>query len=152
MKVFVLDLPFICYLNVVALPLFPKPGQTPSTSELPSSPNSATFQPIDISPTMIPHYPFPGESLPPMCPSFPKTYDPVLTGRCPVNFSVISSITGKTASDCAQSLSTIVGNVICCPQFNSLLHIFQGFYSRHSDTLVLQNAVAMIVLKMSSVY
>ncbi|KAJ8531137.1 hypothetical protein K7X08_025868 [Anisodus acutangulus] len=130
------------YQNVVALPLLPKPGQTPSTSELPSSPNSATFQPIDISPTMIPHYPFSGEPLPPMYPSFPKTYDPVLTGRCPVNFSVISSITGKTASDCTQSLSTIVGNVICCPQFNSLLHIFQGFYSNHSDTLVLQNVVA----------
>ncbi|KAH0778084.1 hypothetical protein KY290_009495 [Solanum tuberosum] len=130
------------YQNVVALPLLPKPGQIPSTSELPSSPGSATFQPIEISPTMIPHYPFHGEPLPPMYPSFPKTYDPVLTGRCPVNFSVISSITAKTASDCTQSLSTVVGNVICCPQFNSLLHIFQGFYSNHSDTLVLQNAVA----------
>ncbi|CAN4118027.1 unnamed protein product [Withania somnifera] len=130
------------YSNTVALPLLPKPGQTPSTFELPSSPNTATFQPIDISPTIIPHYPFPGEPLPPMYPSFPKTYDPVLTGRCPVNFSVISSITGKTASDCTQSLSAVVGNVICCPQFNSLLHIFQGFYSSHSDTLVLQNAVA----------
>ncbi|KAL3354125.1 hypothetical protein AABB24_018662 [Solanum stoloniferum] len=130
------------YQNVVALPLLPKPGQIPSTSELPSSPDSATFQPIEISPTMIPHYPFHGEPLPPMYPSFPKTYDPVLTGRCPVNFSVISSITAKTASDCTQSLSTVVGNVICCPQFNSLLHVFQGFYSNHSDTLVLQNAVA----------
>ncbi|XP_070041719.1 uncharacterized GPI-anchored protein At1g61900 isoform X2 [Nicotiana tomentosiformis] len=130
------------YQNVVSLPLLPKPGETPSVSELPSTPNSGTFQPIDISPAMIPHYPFPGEPLPPMYPSFPKTYDPVLTGRCPVNFSVISSITGKTASDCTQSLSTVVGNVICCPQFNSLLHIFQGFYRNRSDTLVLQNAVA----------
>ncbi|XP_015058740.1 uncharacterized GPI-anchored protein At1g61900-like isoform X2 [Solanum pennellii] len=130
------------YQNVVALSLLPKPGHISSTSELPSSPNSANFQPIEISPTMIPHYPFHGEPMPPMYPSFPKTYDPVLTGRCPVNFSVISSITAKTASDCTQSLSTVVGNVICCPQFNSLLHIFQGFYSNHSDTLVLQNAVA----------
>nr|XP_025888272.1 uncharacterized GPI-anchored protein At1g61900-like isoform X1 [Solanum lycopersicum]XP_025888273.1 uncharacterized GPI-anchored protein At1g61900-like isoform X1 [Solanum lycopersicum] len=130
------------YQNVVALHVPHKTTQTSSTSELATPPRSGIFEPIEIPPAVIPHYPFPGKSLPPMYPSFPKTYDPVLTGRCPVNFSVISSITEKTASDCTRSLSMIVGNVICCPQFNSLLHIFQGFYSNRSDTLVLQSAVA----------
>ncbi|OIT22662.1 PREDICTED: uncharacterized GPI-anchored protein At1g61900-like isoform X1 [Nicotiana attenuata] len=128
--------------NVVALHVPHKTGETSSTSELASPPKSGIFEPIEIPPAVIPRYPFPVKPLPPMYPSFPKTYDPVLTGRCPVNFSVISSITDKTASDCTRSLSTVVGNVICCPQFNSLLHIFQGFYSNHSDTLVLQSAVA----------
>ncbi|KAL3506793.1 hypothetical protein ACH5RR_032175 [Cinchona calisaya] len=77
-----------------------------------------------------------------MYPFYPATYDPVLTGRCPVNFSAISSITEKTASDCSQTLAALVGNVICCPQLGSLLHIFQGFYSKNSSTLVLQDAVA----------
>ncbi|CAN4076917.1 unnamed protein product [Withania somnifera] len=90
-------------------------------------PKSGIFEPIEIPPAVIPHYPFPRKSLPPIC---------------PVNFSVISSITEKTASDCIWSLSTVVGNVICCLQFNSLLHIFQGFYSNRSATLVLESAVA----------
>ncbi|XP_060179288.1 uncharacterized GPI-anchored protein At1g61900-like isoform X2 [Lycium barbarum] len=130
------------YQNVVARHVSHKPSRTSSTSELASPPKSGIFEPIEIPPAVIPHYPCPGKSLPPMYPSFPKTYDPVLTGRCPVNFSVISSITEKTASDCTLSLSTLVGNVVCCPQFNSLLHIFQGFYSKRSDTLVLQSPVA----------
>lgn len=130
------------YQNVLALHVPPKTTLTSSTYELASPPKSGMFEPIEIPPAVIPHYPSPEKSLPPMYPSFPKTYDPVLTGRCPVNFSVISSITEKTASDCTRSLATLVGNVICCPQFNSLLHIFQGFYSNRSDTLVLQSAVA----------
>ncbi|KAK4729427.1 hypothetical protein R3W88_022415 [Solanum pinnatisectum] len=141
-QLLVIAICLISYQNVVALHVPHKTTQTSSTSELATPPRSGTFEPIEIPPAVIPHYPFPGKSLPPMYPSFPKTYDPVLTGRCPVNFSVISSITEKTASDCTRSLSTVVGNVICCPQFNSLLHIFQGFYSNRSDTLVLQSAVA----------
>ncbi|KAJ6728627.1 GPI-ANCHORED PROTEIN, partial [Salix koriyanagi] len=48
----------------------------------------------------------------------------------------------RTASDCSQPLAALVGNVICCPQLGSLLHIFQGYFSGNSDKLVLQNAVA----------
>ncbi|KAG9149370.1 hypothetical protein Leryth_003340 [Lithospermum erythrorhizon] len=107
-----------------------------------SPPSIGMFEPIEISPAVIPRNPIPDDSLPPMYPSFPTTYNPVLTGRCPVNFSAISSIIEKTASDCSRVLAPVVGNVICCPQFSSLLHIFQGFYSTSSDKLVLQNAVA----------
>ncbi|XP_022955753.1 uncharacterized GPI-anchored protein At1g61900-like isoform X2 [Cucurbita moschata] len=106
------------------------------------SPSSVVFDPIEISPAVIPQYPYPNESLPPMYPTFPTRYEPVLTGRCPVNFSVISNVMDKTASDCSQPMAALVGNAICCPQLSSLLHIFQGFYGLTSEQLVLQEAVA----------
>ncbi|XP_026448362.1 uncharacterized GPI-anchored protein At1g61900-like [Papaver somniferum] len=113
-----------------------------SANSIPDPPSSGVFEPIEISPAVIPRYPFPGESLPPMYPSFPTTYEPVLTGKCPVKFSAISDVMDKTASDCSAPLASVVGNVICCPQVNSLLHIFQGHYNSDSDQLVLQKAVA----------
>ncbi|KAK2971328.1 hypothetical protein RJ640_013429 [Escallonia rubra] len=130
------------FQDVMALQVPPGPSRISSMSMLASHPSSSIFEPIQISPSVIPHNPFPLESLPPMYPSFPTTYIPVLTGRCPVNFSAISSIMDKTASDCSQPLAALVGNVVCCPQFSSFLHIFQGYYSLSSDNLVLQNAVA----------
>ncbi|XP_022849363.1 uncharacterized GPI-anchored protein At1g61900-like [Olea europaea var. sylvestris] len=130
------------FRNVLALQTLPEPSHISSTSVLASPPKSGIFEPIEISPAVIPHLPSPEDSFPPMYPTFPTTYDPVLTGRCLVNFSAISSIMDKTACDCNQPLAAVVGNVICCPQFSSLLHIFQGSYSTRSDNLVLQNAVA----------
>ncbi|KAK8557139.1 hypothetical protein V6N13_013415 [Hibiscus sabdariffa] len=47
-----------------------------------------------------------------------------------------------STSNCSLPLAALVGNVICCPQLGSLLHIFQGYYSVDSDNLVLGNAVA----------
>lgn len=110
----------------------------------PASGESGLFDPIEISPAVLPKFPYPTESLPPMYPTFPARYEPVLTGKCPVNFSHpdISNILDKTASDCTGPLAALVGNVICCPQFSSLIHIFQGFFSMKSDKLVLPNAVA----------
>ena len=110
----------------------------------PSSGESGLFDPIEISPAVIPKYPYPTEPLPPMYPTFPTRYDPVLTGKCPVNFSNsdISNILDKTASDCTGPLAALVGNVICCPQFSSLIHIFQGFFSLASDKLILPNAAS----------
>lgn len=128
--------------NLLSFETPPEPSQTSSVSLLASSPQTGIFEPIQISPAVIPHYPFPGGSLAPIYPTYPNTYEPVLTGRCPVNFSAISTIMDKTASDCNQLLASVVGNVICCPQFSSLLHIFQGFYSTSSYNLVLQNGVA----------
>lgn len=119
-----------------------EPIQVSSKSELASPPSTGLFIPIEISPAVIPHYPDPVEPFSPMYPSFPTTYEPVLTGKCPVNFSSISIIMDKTALDCSAPLALVVGNVICCPQFRSLLHIFQGQYSTISNKLVLQNSVA----------
>ncbi|KAH7572870.1 hypothetical protein JRO89_XS03G0027000 [Xanthoceras sorbifolium] len=141
--------PFVIFIiwlfgfqDVLALQTLIEPSHVSSTSELANPPNNGLFEPIEISPAVLPHYPNPGEPLPPLYPTFPTTYEPNLTGRCPVNFSAISSIMDKTASDCAQPMASIVGNVICCPQLSSLLHIFQGFLSMTSGKLVLQNAVA----------
>lgn len=133
----------LSYLNVETLQMLPEPSSHTYSPALASPPSSAMFDPIEISPAVIPHYPFPlDQPLPPMYPSFPTTYNPILTGRCPVDFSLISNVTEKTASDCTASLSRVVRNVICCPQFTSLLHIFQGFFSSSSNALVLQSAVA----------
>ncbi|XP_078435237.1 GPI-anchored protein [Wolffia australiana] len=98
--------------------------------------------PIDISPAVIPHDQYPIEPQSPMYPSFPSTYDPILTGRCQLNFSNMASIIDKTASDCSAPLASLVGNVICCPQVNSLVHILQGTYGKNSGSLVLQQAAA----------
>lgn len=118
-------------------------SHVPIMPELAKPPSSGIFGPIEISPAVIPHYPDPDEPFPPMYPTFPTRYEPVLTGQCPVNFSAMSSIIEKTASDCSQPLAALVGNVICCPQFNSLMRIFQGLYSlNNSAKLVLQNSVA----------
>ncbi|CAA6660316.1 unnamed protein product [Spirodela intermedia] len=91
-----------------------------------SPPLKGLFDPIDISPAVVPRNPYPLEALSPMYPSFPSTYEPILTGRCPLNFSDISNIIDKTASDCSAPLASLVGNVICCPQVNSLMHIFKA--------------------------
>ncbi|KAH0986646.1 hypothetical protein GBA52_013823 [Prunus armeniaca] len=110
---------------------------------LANPPTTGFFDPIEISPAVIPHYPNPAdEPLAPMYPTFPTRYEPVLTGKCPVNFSTISSVMEKTASDCSQPLAALVGNVICCPQFSSLIRIFPGLDSFKPDKLVLQNSVA----------
>ncbi|EPS68793.1 hypothetical protein M569_05967, partial [Genlisea aurea] len=137
---FYLPIYFAIWLSIFGI-VFALPSDTTrisSTSLQARPPESGTFEPIQISPALIPNYSRPVGSLPPMDPSYPNTYNPVLTGRCPVNFSAVSSIIERTASDCDQPLAEVVGNVICCPQFHSLLHIFQGFYSSDSDKLVLQ--------------
>ncbi|CAI9108619.1 OLC1v1008270C1 [Oldenlandia corymbosa var. corymbosa] len=130
------------FQEVVAFQTPPEVRYIYAKSESGSPPTTGLFEPIEISPAVFPHYPISGDPLPPMYPFYPTTYDPVLTGRCPVNFSVISSISEKTAADCSQPLAAIVGNVICCPQLSSLLHVFQGFYSTNSSNLVLEDAVA----------
>ncbi|KAK9082724.1 hypothetical protein Scep_029195 [Stephania cephalantha] len=113
-----------------------------STSDHADSPISGLFEPIEISPAVIPQNPYPQESLPPMNPSVWTTYDPVLTGRCPMNFSAISSVINRTVSDCFAPFAPFLGNVICCPQVSSLLHIFLGHYNSNSDQLVLSKAAA----------
>lgn len=111
-------------------------------SKVAHSPTSELFDPIEISPSALPHYPLPKEPFSPLYPTFPHRYDPILTGKCPVNFTAISDIFERTASDCTQPFDSVAGNAICCPQFSSLIHIFQGYYSASTDKLVLQDSVA----------
>ncbi|XP_057958013.1 uncharacterized GPI-anchored protein At1g61900 isoform X2 [Malania oleifera] len=130
------------FQNVMALGSALESAHVSSTSVLANPPTSGLFEPIEISPAVIPHLPNPGEPVSPMYPTFPTTYEPVLTGKCPVNFSALSSIMDKTACDCFENFAAVVGNVVCCPQFSSLVHIFQGYYKDKSDKLVLQSEVA----------
>lgn len=130
------------FQDVAAMQTALEPNHISSTIELATPPIAGLFDPIEISPAVFPHYPYPSEALPPMYPTFPTTYDPNLTGKCPVNFSAMSNLMDKTASDCSLPLAALVGNVICCPQLGSLLHIFQGYYSINSDKLVLESSVA----------
>ncbi|KAF7805327.1 putative GPI-anchored protein [Senna tora] len=130
------------YQDVIAQQTQIDSSRISSMVELAKAPSVGLFDPIEISPAVIPQYPNPTEPLPPMYPTFPARYEPVLTGKCPVKFSDISNILDKTASDCTGPLAALVGNVICCPQFTSLIHIFQGFFSLKSDKLVIPNAVA----------
>lgn len=127
---------------VVASQVLPKTSYASSKFELSSPPGTGVFDPIQISPAVIPNYSCPDEPSPPIYPPFPISFEPKLTGKCTVNFSAISSHMSKTASDCSQSMTPLVGNVICCPQLSSLLHIFQSYHGINSDSLVLQNTVA----------
>lgn len=113
-----------------------------SMVELAKAPSLGLFDPIEISPAVMPQYPNSPEPVAPWYPSFPARYEPILTGKCPVNFSGISNILDKTATDCAGPLAVYVGNVICCPQFTSLMRIFQGFFSVNYDKLVLSSTAA----------
>ncbi|KAM7280562.1 hypothetical protein ACFE04_007696 [Oxalis oulophora] len=118
------------------------PSHVSTMLNLANTPSNELFDPLEISPSVIPHYPFQGEPLPPVYPTFPVTYEPNLTGRCPVNFDSLSDIMDKTASDCSQPFAKVVGNVICCPQLGSLFHVFRGFFSRKFHELVLEKTVA----------
>ncbi|CAH2060000.1 unnamed protein product [Thlaspi arvense] len=114
-----------------------------TTSELANPPGIGVSGPIEVSPSVIPKYASPALPwTPPMYPTFPDTYEPKLTGKCPTDFQEISSVIDTAASDCSQPFAALVGNVICCPQFVSLLHIFQGQHNLKSDKLVLPDAVA----------
>jgi hypothetical protein len=113
----------------------------PKDKFLLSDPPIGLFDPIDISPSVVPRNPDPVEPLSPMYPNY-TSYEPVLTGKCHVNFSALSYIMEKTASDCSIPLAPLVADVICCPQVNSLMHIFQAAYGSGNKTLVLNQASA----------
>ncbi|CAL5211975.1 unnamed protein product [Lathyrus oleraceus] len=85
---FVIWLP--TFLHVTAQESHADHRRTTSLVELakePTSGDSGLFDPIEISPSVIPKVPFPTESVPPMypIPYVPTRYEPVLTGgSCPV--------------------------------------------------------------------
>ncbi|KAF6995092.1 hypothetical protein CFC21_011656 [Triticum aestivum] len=113
----------------------------PKDKFLLSDPPIGLFDPIEISPSVLPHNTNPVEPLSPMYPNY-TSYDPVLTGKCHVNFSDLSFIMDKTASDCSVPLAPLVADVICCPQVSSLMDIFQAAYGGGNNTLVLNQASA----------
>uniref|UniRef100_A0ACD5TIX2 Uncharacterized protein n=1 Tax=Avena sativa TaxID=4498 RepID=A0ACD5TIX2_AVESA len=111
----------------------------PKDKFLLSDPPIGLVDPVEISPSVLPHNTNPVVPLSPMYPNY-TSHDPVLTGKCHVNFSALSYIMDKTASDCSVPLAPLVGDVICCPQVSSLMNIFQAAYGVGNNTLVLNQA------------
>ncbi|KAK4406274.1 putative GPI-anchored protein, partial [Sesamum angolense] len=110
-------LQFIIWLcsfeNVLALESPQESSHISSASMLASPPRSGIFKPIEISPTVIPHYSFPGGALPPMYPTYPSTYEPVLTGRCPGFYSTSSDnlvLQNAAADDCFKDIVSILAS------------------------------------------
>ncbi|KAJ1296475.1 hypothetical protein BS78_01G303600 [Paspalum vaginatum] len=131
---------FVIWLCGIQHVLSQKTTLEPKDKFLLSDPPIGLLDPIEISPSVIPNT-NPIEPLSPMYPNY-TSYDPVLTGKCHVNFSALSDIMQKTASDCSIPLAPLVADVICCPQVNSLMNIFQAAYGSANDTLVLNQASA----------
>ncbi|KAF9677913.1 hypothetical protein SADUNF_Sadunf08G0157300 [Salix dunnii] len=95
----------------VALQAPLEPNHAPFTSELGTPPISGLFGPIEIlSPSIFPLYLYPGESLAPLYPIFPTTYEPNITRKCLINFTAMSNVIDRTTSDCSQPLTALVGN------------------------------------------
>jgi len=133
---------FMSFGEGIAAPAAQNSGSFSTYSAGPSNSPSDLFSPIQISPSVVPHALPPMVPTPPMYPYFPSAPDPVLTGRCPVNISAITDTVEKTAVDCTAPLAPLLGSVICCPQFDSMLRIFQGQYSAATGSLALNKTVA----------
>ncbi|KAH9315016.1 hypothetical protein KI387_023643, partial [Taxus chinensis] len=143
-------LPLICFKEFELGTAAQEPHYSPPLSVYATAPSdipSDLFGPIQISPSVVPHEIPPAMPMPPMYPYFPIAPNPVLTGKCPVNFSSITQTMNVTAADCSAPLATYLGNVICCPQVHSMLRIFQGEHSLATGSLVLNKTVAKYCLK-----
>nr|XP_043620049.1 uncharacterized GPI-anchored protein At1g61900-like [Erigeron canadensis] len=60
---------------------------------------------------------------------------PILSGKCPLNFSNAENVLTTTAIDCWGSLAPYLANVVCCPQLDATIKILVGQYSVSSGTL-----------------
>lgn len=107
--------------------------------------NSPALSPSSFTPSSAP------DSLIPLLPSSPLypflPSGPVAqpaAGLCSLDPSLLSQIIQKTAIDCMAPLAEYVGDVICCPQFGSMMRIVQGELSKSSGSLVLNNTAAML--------
>eukprot|EP00249_Psilotum_nudum_P021714 c28216_g1_i3 orf=1012-2337(+) len=102
-------------------------AETPST--LPPSGAPESLVPLLPSSRMYPFLP----SGPTSTPTF---------GLCNLNLSAVSQTLDRTAGDCTAPLAAYVGNVICCPQLESMVRVFQGELSTSSHLLVLNSTEA----------
>lgn len=111
-------------------------------------PNTAPLQSHENSPLNLHSKEFPGpsSSLPaspvyPVVPSGPTA--PPTLGVCNLNMSTVEEVLSRTAGDCTAPLAMYVGNVICCPQFKSMLHILGGERSLISGILAANDTEAV---------
>lgn len=78
----------------------------------------------------------------PLYPLIPRTTWPKLSGNCSLNFTDVVTVLGQTAMDCAAPFALYLGNVICCPQLESMLLILQGEHNLGSGVLAFNNTEA----------
>eukprot|EP01018_Ginkgo_biloba_P027705 Gb_33981 [translate_table: standard] len=97
--------------------------------------------PLDVSPSIAPDPLIPFLAPSPLHPFFPNSTVPGLSGLCAFNFSAATRIVSETAIDCWSSFAPYLGNVICCPQLQTMLHILVGESSKSNGLLAL-NATA----------
>ncbi|MCO5596703.1 hypothetical protein L7F22_050771 [Adiantum nelumboides] len=91
------------------------------------------------------------DSLVPLLPSSPlypfEPNGPVpqpTFGLCGLVPEALNGVAQKTAVDCMGPLAKFVGNVICCPQFGSMMRIVQGKLSSVSGSLALNDTGAQL--------
>eukprot|EP00249_Psilotum_nudum_P021713 c28216_g1_i2 orf=781-2211(+) len=106
--------------------------------------NSQAESPSTLPPSSAPDSLVPLLPSSPMYPLLPSGSTSTSTmGLCNLNFSAASQILHRTAGDCTAPLAAYVGNVICCPQFESMVRVFQGELSTSSHLLVLNSTDAI---------
>ncbi|KAH7282614.1 hypothetical protein KP509_35G040100 [Ceratopteris richardii] len=91
------------------------------------------------------------DSLIPLLPSSPlypldsgPSLQPELGGLCGLETAALDGVLQKTAVDCMGPLAKFVGDVICCPQFGSMMKILQGELSSSTGSLALNDTEAEI--------
>ncbi|XP_024539303.1 uncharacterized GPI-anchored protein At1g61900 [Selaginella moellendorffii] len=78
----------------------------------------------------------------PMIPVLPNPSSPKLSGHCKLNFSALTPAIDRTAQDCLAPLALYVGEVICCPQLQTLFRLAQGHHSNTSGRLTFNRTEA----------
>lgn len=106
---------------------FMSPAASPSAFEPSTGPDSL----VPLLPSS-PLYPFE--------PSGPVS-QPSL-GLCGLQPEALDGVVQKTAVDCMGPLAKFVGDVICCPQFGSMMRIVQGELSSSTGSLALNDTSA----------
>eukprot|EP00250_Pteridium_aquilinum_P011940 c20403_g1_i1 orf=320-1669(+) len=130
-----------CTTAVASADLSPKPAvmyvgapySSPATSPSSFAPSTAPDSLVPLLPSS-PLYPFePSGPIP----------QPAI-GLCGLEPSALDGVVQKTAVDCMGPLAKFVGDVICCPQFGSMMRIIQGELSGSTGSLVLNDTASQM--------
>ncbi|XP_057825145.2 uncharacterized GPI-anchored protein At1g61900 isoform X1 [Cryptomeria japonica] len=97
---------------------------------------------VEVSPSAAPDPLIPLLAPSPLNPFTPNSTAPVVSGLCAFNFSAADYVISQTAIDCWGSFAQYLGNVICCPQYEALLHILVGESSKSNGLLALNSTFA----------
>ncbi|KAK9053341.1 hypothetical protein SSX86_029974 [Deinandra increscens subsp. villosa] len=114
------------------------------SSDLPRLNTEAAQSPVE-PPDLDPQHVLPSFAPSPLMP-FINVGVPILSGKCPLNFSNVESIITTTAIDCWGSLAPYLANVVCCPQLDATINILIGQSSFSTGTLAINDTRAKYCL------